>query len=333
MSGLMLTYLGQSYDTVEPLDLSRTCRKILPILKVSMPQEVVLETSFSSHGPIISTNVNHIQQILTNLINNSLEAIGKKSGAISLCVKTASPMDIPTKHRFPVDWESPDKTFACLEVKDTGCGIENKNIDQLFDPFYSDKFTGRGMGLPVVLGIVKTCNGAIAVNSSPGNGTTFSIFFPVSEDARRLSKKDVKKHNSLIGKSPSGKKEKGGTVLIVEDEEMLRDMAEAMLECFGFEALKAKDGVEALEIFGKHQSEIKFVFTDLTMPHMNGWETLTALRKLQPDIPVILASGYDLAHVMKGDHPELPQAFLSKPYNLNELRIAIDQAIRQKEEG
>jgi len=91
--------------------------------------------------------------------------------------------------------------------------------------------------------------------------------------------------------------------------------------------LKAKDGIDALEIFAKHQSEIKLVLTDLTMPRMNGWETLTALRKLKSDIPVILASGYDLAHVMEGEHPELPQAFLAKPYNLKALRAAISQAL------
>ena len=95
--------------------------------------------------------------------------------------------------------------------------------------------------------------------------------------------------------------EYSGTVLVIEDEEVLRTMAGAMLESFGFSVLQAKDGVEALEVFGKHQSEIKFVLSDLTMPRMNGWETLTALRKLQPDIPVILASGYDKAHVMEGD--------------------------------
>jgi CheY-like chemotaxis protein len=100
-----------------------------------------------------------------------------------------------------------------------------------------------------------------------------------------------------------------------------------MLESFGFSVMKAKDGVEALGIFGQHQSEIKLVISDLTMPRMDGWETLTALRKLQPGIPVILASGYDKAHVMAGDHPELPQAFLGKPYKLKELGDAIGQVL------
>ena len=114
---------------------------------------------------------------------------------------------------------------------------------------------------------------------------------------------------------------------------MVREMAVDMLESLGYCVLTAKDGIEALEVFGRHQSEIKFVLTDLTMPRMSGWATLTALRKLQPGIPVILASGYDKAHVMTGDHLELPQALLAKPYNIKALSSAIGMAMGKKAEG
>ena len=330
MSALMLTYLGQTHEEVEPLDISHSCSKILPILKAAMPENVILETNFSSPCPVINTNLDYMQQILTNLITNAWEAVGKDNGTISLSVKTVSPIDIPTKNRFPIDWQPQVKVYACLEVIDTGSGIASKDIEQLFDPFSSTKFTGRGMGLAVVLGLVKTHKGVITVESKPGRGSTFRLFFPASEETPPQSQKTETNSDNIIS-SPSPKKfEEGGTVLVVEDEEMLRDMAAAMLESFGFALLKAKDGVEALEIFGKHQSEIKFVLTDLTMPRMNGWETLTELRKLQPDIPVILTSGYDLAYVMEGDHPELPQAFLAKPYNLKALRDVITQALESR---
>ena len=330
MSGLMLTYLGQSTDKVEPLDISCSCRKILPILKAAMPENVVLETDFPSLGPIISTNTDYIQQLFTNLVTNACEAIGKNNGTISLSIKTVSPAEIPAKNRFPVDWKSHDHAYACLEVSDTGSGIESKDTEKLFDPFFSTKFTGRGMGLAVVLGLVKTHKGVIAVESIPNQGSTFLVFFPLSEEVRQQSRKTVSKDDSLISEfSPINFKE-GGSVLLVEDEEMLRKMAASMLERFGFSVLKAKDGIEALEIFAKHQSEIKFVLSDLTMPRMNGWETLTKVRELQPDIPVILASGYDLAHVIEGDHPELPQAFLAKPYNFKALRAAISQALESR---
>ena len=119
-------------------------------------------------------------------------------------------------------------------------------------------------------------------------------------------------------------------MLVVEDEEMLRDMAAAMLESSGFTVLKAKDGIEALEVFGKHQRKIKFVLTDLTMPRMDGWQTIAAVRRISPGVRVILASGYSEAQAMEGRHQELPQAFLSKPYDLEVLtstlaRVLTDQ--------
>ena len=327
MSGLMLTYLGQAHEKREPLDLSYSCRKILPILEAAMPENVILETDFSSPGPVINSNPDYMQQTLTNLLTNAWEAIGKKTGSISLSVKTVSPAEIPTAHRFPIDWQPQDSTYACLEVTDTGSGIEDKDIEKLFDPFFTDKFTGLGMGLPVVFGIVNSHKGVITIDSKPGRGSTFRIFFPLSEEALPQPQTAENDRNVTISSPSPGKMEEGGTVLVIEDEEVLRTMTGTMLESFGFSVLQAKDGVEALEVFGKHQSEIKFVISDLTMPRMNGWETLTALRKLQPDIPVILASGYDKAHVMEGDHPELPQAFLAKPYNLKALRAAISRAL------
>jgi DNA-binding response OmpR family regulator len=160
--------------------------------------------------------------------------------------------------------------------------------------------------------------GAVTVESALHRGSTFQVFFPVSgEEVTRQPDKAA----------PVPEIAGGGTILLVEDEEMVRNMAAAMLTCLGFTVLKAKDGVEAVEVFRKRQERIRFVLCDLTMPRMNGWETLTALRKLAPDIKVILASGYDKAHVMAGDHPELPQAFIGKPYNLKGLSDAISQVL------
>ena len=329
MSGLMLTYLGQSFDKLEPLDLSDSCRKMLPILKVALPENVIVETDFPSPCPVINTSPDYMKQIFTNLIINAREAIGKNSGTIFLRVKTVSPAEIPTKNRFPIDWQPQDIAYACLEVTDTGSGIADKDMEKLFDPFYSTKFTGRGMGLAVVLGILKTHKGVLTVESKLERGSTFRVFFPLSEEALMQPQKAESRDDSLISTVSPVKFEEGGMVLVIEDEEPLRKMVAIMLKRLGFTVLEAKDGVEALEVFGQHQSEIKLVVSDLTMPRMNGWETLTELRKLKPSIPVILASGYDKASVMAGDHPELPQAFLGKPYRLKELGDAINQVFSQ----
>jgi len=322
VSGLMLTYLGQTPGKREPLDLSDVCLQNLPLLRTAIPNNVVLEADLSTPGPAISANANQIQQVLTNLLTNAWEAVGEDGGSIHLRVKAVSLTEIPIVHRNPIDWQPQDNAYACLEVTDTGCGIADKDIEKIFDPFFSSKFTGRGMGLAIVMGIVRAHGGAITVESEPGRGSAFRIFFPVSgEEVFRQPDKAAQPLATEVG----------GTVLLVEDEEMVRNMAAAMLNRLGFSVLEAKDGVEAVELFRQRQDEIRCVLTDLTMPRMNGWETLTALRKLAPGIPVILASGYDKAHVMAGDHPELPQVFLGKPYRLKGLSDAISQAmVRRK---
>ena len=318
MSSLMLTYLGQSSGKRESLDLSETCLRGLPILRTVMPGTVMVKTELPSPGPVISANADQIQQVLTNLVANAWESVNDKIAAIHLCVKTVFATEIPTAHRYPVGWQPQNTAYACLEVTDTGNGIADKDIEKIFDPFFSSKFTGRGMGLAAVLGVVRAHGGSATVESVLGRGSIFRVFFPISTE--KFLRQPDKAAQPLSIK-------RGGTVLLIEDEEIVRNMAAAMLKRLGFTVLAAKDGVEALEIFRQRRDEICLVFSDLTMPHMDGWETLTALRKLAPNIPVILASGYDKAHVMAGDHPELPQTFLDKPYKLKGLSDAISQAL------
>lgn len=178
MSGLMLTYLGQSILKHDPLDLSETCRGNLPALQAILRRDVVLETDLASPGPVIVANANQIKQILTNLITNSCEACGEGRGAIRLCVKTVLAANIPAVYRFPLGWQPQGDAYACLEVSDAGHGIEEKDLEKLFDPFFSTKFTGRGMGLAVVLGIARVHNGVVIVESEPGRGSKFQVYFP-----------------------------------------------------------------------------------------------------------------------------------------------------------
>ena len=184
ISGMMLTYLGQSLEKRELLDLSDACVKSLPILQAVMPRNVVLKKDLPAPGPVINTNTDYIEQVLTNLVTNAGEAIGTKSGTVSLRVKTVPPAQVSAAYRYPLDWQVQDTDYACLEVADTGCGIEDKDIETIFDPFFSTKFTGRGMGLAVVMGIAKIHNGGLTVESIPKQGSTFRVFFPLSEEAR-----------------------------------------------------------------------------------------------------------------------------------------------------
>ncbi len=182
ISGLMLTYLGQLFDKREPLDFSEVIRQNIPALQASMPENVVLESNLPSRGPVLKTNADYVKQILTNIITNAWEAVGKNSGTISMVIKTVSSADIQAAQRFPLDWQPKDNTYACLEVTDTGSGIEDNDIEKLFDPFFSTKFTGRGMGLAVVLGLVRVHNGVITVESIPNRGSKFRVYLPVCEN-------------------------------------------------------------------------------------------------------------------------------------------------------
>ena len=335
----LITYLGQSQVKLESLDLAELCRMSLPILQEGKPEYVALQHDLPAAGPGIRADAKQIQQLLTNLVINAFEAIGdgaektKTSGGaaggplktnavtVHLSVKTVSSEDIPALHRFPVEWRASEQSYACLEITDSGTGIREEDMDKLFDPFFSTKFTGRGLGLSVVLGIVKAHHGGITVGNRIGGGTVFSAFFPLSA---QMAPPQIEQVDEALKISA------GGTVLLVEDEALVRKMTEMMLGSLGYAVLQASDGVEAVEIFVQHKDEISCMLCDLAMPRMGGWETISALRAMRRDLPVILASGYDEATVMKGEHPELPDFFLNKPYDLKKLGDTVCHAIARK---
>nr|WP_319494889.1 PAS domain S-box protein [uncultured Desulfobacter sp.] len=178
VNGLMLTYLGKNTSGKMPMDIGKVCRMTMPLLRASLPINIVVEADFPDQGPIIHGNENQIQQLVTNLVTNAAESY-QKEGTIFFSLKTVSSDQIPKKHRFPVDWVPDHENYACIEVADTGCGIEKQNIEKIFDPFFSTKTTGRGLDLPVVLGIAQNNNGVITLESEPGKGSTFRFFAPV----------------------------------------------------------------------------------------------------------------------------------------------------------
>jgi PAS domain S-box-containing protein len=180
VSNNLLYYLGKKQVKLESLDLAALCRKSLPLIQAGKPETVALDTALPSPGPLISADAQQIRQILDNLIVNAWESIGEGSGIVRLSVRTVSRKDIPKSRKFPIEWHPKDQTYACLEVKDTGAGISEKDMGNLFDPFFSTKFTGRGLGLPVVLGILRMHGAVATVESKVGTGSVFSVFFPLS---------------------------------------------------------------------------------------------------------------------------------------------------------
>lgn len=282
----------------------------LSMLRALIPNKIQMEFELPSPGPIIWANTNQIHQIFTNLVTNARESIGDNPGIIRAAIDTVSHHDIPLSHRVPVDWKFQNTHYACMTISDTGCGIAEEDVEKIFDPFFTTRFTGRGLGLPVILGIVRSHDGVICLESKPGRGSTFRVFLPIS--AEELPIRQTKTVSA-------SKTETNGTVLLIEDEEQMRSMSKMMLIRLGYSVVEASDGIDALEKFRQHRDDIRCVISDLTMPRMDGWDTLAALRRISPGIPVILSSGYDEALVMAGEHPERPNAFLGKPYQLQYL--------------
>jgi len=318
VSQQMLTYLGLEQGSCAPLDLAEICRQHVPILQAARPKQVTIQVELPCPGPVVTANAHQVQQILTNLVVNAWDAIGDHPGSLQLTVSTVTAAAMPAVHRYPIDWQPCDPAYACLAVTDTGSGIADQNIKQLFDPFFSTKFTGRGLGLPVILGIVRACHGAVSFESELGRGSTFRVFLPVTPAGVPRAPERAPAEWEM---------EAGGTVLLVEDEDSVRHVAAALLTSCGFAVLPAADGNQALALFRQHQDAIDCVLCNLTMPGMDGWHTIAALRQLAPAIPVVLTSGYKEASVMVGDHPAWPQVFLSKPYHAKSLRAALSQAM------
>jgi CheY-like chemotaxis protein/nitrogen-specific signal transduction histidine kinase len=313
VSGQLLAYLGQNNVKQEPLDLSGICRLNMPGIESVTPDYITLQTDLVSPGPVVYANANQIKQVLASLITNGWEAMRGRAGGgeVKVVTKTLLVSDIPRAHVFPTGWAPVAETFACLEVTDTGCGMTEDEVGKIFDPFYSTKAIGRGLGLAVVIGIIKAWGGMISVKTSVGVGSSFGVFVPhvVDMAPRRIEK--------LI---TQGDFETGGAVLLVDDDSIVRDIAETLLKHIGFTVFSAAGGDEAIALFQKHRDNIKCLLTDLSMPAMDGWETLAALRKIQPHLPAILSSGYDENQAMSGDHAEFPQAFLHKPYTMANLK-------------
>jgi two-component system cell cycle sensor histidine kinase/response regulator CckA len=304
-----------------------------------MPPGTELSASLPSPGPLVRAGPRDIDQLLTNLVTNAWEAAEPGSASIHLTVSSVRPAEIPREHRFPAGWLPSAAEYGCIAVRDEGPGIEPGRLNEIFDPFYSSKTFGRGLGLAVAMGTVKAHQGGMSVETRPGGGATFAVYLPVAQSP----KEDAAAPESGEGSAGVVRREgppprtdastDGPTVLVVDDNEMLRKLAARILGRMGFRALEAADGIEALSVVQEHRERIRVVLCDVTMPRMGGWETLAALRRIDPRLPVILTSGYDDAIDAGGIHEERPDAFVGKPWRLDALRAALTEAVGRPRGG
>ena len=315
----LLAYSGKGSFDVRLLDLNEVVQDMISLLRASVVKTAVFSFSLEAGLPAIEADVAQVQQVIMNLIINASEAIDDHPGAIVVYTRSVRCDGRRLDDRVLLEPCLPGD-YVCLEVSDTGCGMTEDTKRRLFDPFFTTKFTGRGLGMAAVLGIVRAHHGAICVRSRPGSGTRFHVLFPASS-----TEIPVRPTGETLSRAPN----RGGSVLVVDDEPAVRLAAERMLARLGFQVLSAADGREALVLFAAADPKIECVLLDLTMPHMDGEETLRRLRALDPDTRVVVASGYSEQDVRSRFRGEKPQVFIQKPFSLTTLADAIDAALDQ----
>lgn len=264
--------------------------------------------------PLIMADSGQIQQVVMNLITNAYEAIGDNAGSITLSTGVRD-FDQTTLNASRLESKLTAGCYVWMQVSDTGCGMDDATLQKLFDPFFTTKFTGRGLGMSAVLGIINAHNGAFLVETAPKAGTTIRVLFPVAD--RQAS--DQAGSEPVPVAADSEIVRQTGMILIVDDEESIREITVAMLESLGFTALTASSGVEALEIYRHHRENICMVILDQSMPDMDGVTTFKGLMKIDPEIKVMLASGYSEVEIAERYHGLGLAGFIQKPYGLSSL--------------
>ncbi len=312
----LLAYSGKGRFVVQPLDLSELMREITSMLNVAISKKAALELHLSDDLPAIAADQAQIQQIAMNLLTNASDALGEEQGVIR--IKTGrETVSADTLREVYGAKDLPSGVYVTLEVSDNGCGISAETRKRLFDPFFTTKATGRGLGMSAVLGIVLGHQGAIRVYSEPGQGTAFKLLFPAIEDTA-----------IALRSSETKKQWKGtGTVLVVDDEPSVLSVATRMLTHLGFEAIVASNGQEALAMYQQHSDDIVLVLLDMMMPVMNGRETLAALRRITPDLPIVMSSGFNEQEAISRIAARGMTSFLQKPYELEDLEAAVRAVI------
>jgi PAS domain S-box-containing protein len=317
LTNQLLAYSGKGRFVLSALNLNEVVKDMAQLLQVSIPKKCELRYNFMANLPAIEADPSQVRQIVMNLIINAAEAIGDRSGVIALTTGVMDCDQVCLTETY-LHEGAPTGLYVYLEVADTGCGMSDETRARIFEPFFTSKFTGRGLGLAAVLGIVRGHHGLINVQSELGKGTTFKIAFPATSASA-----SIEPSRSAVGPTWRGH----GVILVVDDEESIRSLAKRMLERMGFAVVTANDGREALDIFRKQPNEIRLVLLDMTMPRLDGEETFRELCRIRGDIKAILSSGYDEQSATSRFTGKGLTGFVQKPYTYEQLMTACRTAL------
>ena len=313
----MLAYSGRGQFVVEPVDLSDLVAEMGSLLRTVLSKQAILDFHLKPNLPFIEADATQIRQVVMNLITNASDAVGDAGGQIHV---------VTGRQRLAADASElsylgdpvPPGDYVFVEVEDTGEGMSAETLARIFEPFFTTKFTGRGLGLAATLGIVRGHRGGIRIRSAPGRGSTFRVLLPVANVSSPP--------NSWCAVPVHGRGL--GAVLIIDDDETVRVVARRLLERRGFHVVVAEDGLEGVNRFREAAHGFSLVLLDLTMPKMGGAAAMVELRRLDPDVRVLLTSGYREREVAMHFAGMEPAGFVQKPFRAEELYAAVTRALR-----
>lgn len=313
----MLDYTGRGAFKLTSLDLNLLVKENSDLLRTTVPKTISMVMDTSASLPPVLGDSGQLQQVIMNLINNAAEAIGGEPGEIMIATGVQE-CDWKMLQHSKLEMKPPPGRYVYLDVTDSGCGMDEETQQRIFEPFYTTKFTGRGLGMSSVMGIVKSHNGAILLYSEPKLGSTFKVLLPIFTGQQAAIPYGFAE-SETSGPHP----DVSGMVLVVDDEEPVREVCREFLHDMGMQTMGAADGLEAVEIFSRHMHDISLVILDLTMPRMDGVTALHELRLLQPGAKILISSGHALKTTEKMFVDDTPDGFIQKPYQLQEIKDKI----------
>jgi PAS domain S-box-containing protein len=311
LTSQLLAYAGKGRYFLEPVALPKLIGNIKALIESSVPKHVELDLDIPWDLPAIEADAGQMQQLLMNLVINAAEAIDQPRGRV-LVRAGIRQLDSSYIHKELPSYQVAPGAYVSVEVTDDGCGMDEQTLARVFDPFFTTKFTGRGLGLAAVQGIVRGHKGALKVSSAPGKGTTFLVLLPAA--GAPAEPQPAREVQAIRGT---------GTVLVVDDEEIVRSVAKALLERLGYQVLLAENGMQALEVFQEHAGEISIVLLDLTMPVMSGEETFPRLKEICSQVKIFLTSGFSEKDVLRRFEGQGISGFVQKPFTRTSLSSAL----------
>ncbi|VTR99722.1 ATP-binding protein [Tuwongella immobilis] len=317
----MLAYAGKGRYEVGPRDLSKLVRESVQLLRLSISKQANLTLNLASGIPAIQADPNQLRQVVMNLVMNASDALGDRAGEIQITTKLAM-IRQDDLHQMVLGELRYPGAYVQLEVRDNGCGMDAETRAKIFEPFFTTKFTGRGLGLAAVVGILRAHGGAMEVQSTPGEGTTFRLIFPPSERTA------LPPSPAPSIAPPPAATPVSGCLLLAEDEESIRKLASLVTKSLGWEVLEASDGDEAMTLFDANQDRVRVVLLDLLMPQRNGREVYDLIRARFPRLPILMMSGYTELEFDEYFITDPCTGFLQKPFTRATLAHQLTQVLQ-----